>query len=527
MRKLLLVICCLGLSAAEAPQTSSRAVISARSSMGVGFASSLWTFAGNPTGGDDTAMVQAVASTIPPGGVLAFAPGRTYNFSSQANFNGIPCSVSMPTTVHIEVNGATLAVPPSLTLGGIFCWVNPGVSDYEIATLYATSNIARGDTKITLSTAGNTSHFNVGDYIYFQGETSDYNDRGVNQVTAINSGTGDLTLAWPTGKSYTSSPKVANVQSVTQVGMTLHGPGTILPGKIQVVIGQQLVDAVISDLTVWTNTAVVGEPFQFNYSTGLQFRNNRITSNFGPLIDFGGRVCTDCVASGNVVSLIASSTGALPTTLAVNCGEGAERCVFSMNHVESVGNAAANPTGVDLSNSYDAVWDASNVVNMGPSIAGAALATNNGSGFGAVNPRIAGTFRSSASYALILGASDQDTVSSPSISLTGASAQGIHVIGPANLTGGSCTGMASGAYCVIVEGTGAQCSQITGMRIVAAAPGSSGAGIGVVDPGSQQACDPVITANTILNYTTRVNFTGGYTHNANAVVNGNPGVTNH
>ena len=453
---------------------------------------------------DDAPAARAAIAATPAGGTLLFSPGKTYLFGSLYTPNGpggTLCSVYTANSIHIDLQGATVKAGSSLgPSGAMFCfWDIDGIYAYSKSKKYNTANINRGDTTITLDTPSQASTFTPGDIIYIQGETADVNDLGINQVLAANIGTGILTLAWPTGKSYTTTPMVADVQSLTRFDFSVSD-GTILPGNVQVFGGAQITRSRFYNLNIFTDTSI-SEPFQLNDMLDSEYTNNVITTNEGPAIDFSARACTHCTATGNTLSIILSSSGAEPSfavsSIAVS-GEGSENALFLDNFMQSVGSSFVALDGLMLGG-YDSVA-CGNTIIMGPSATGAAIDTSNHSTSPIVS---ANTIQSRAIYAIKLGATDLDTVTENTIVTSQA---GIWVTAPALVAGGSISGMPTGYNGITIEGSTAQASVISGAKITAAVSGSSGSGIYVVHPGAQQTQTPLLTNNQILNYVIPIVF---------------------
>lgn len=472
---------------------------------------------------DDTAALQACAVATPQGGDLALSQGKTYLTSSQTAHNGTPCNIFIPHGIHVWGNGSFLRTDPTLsnTNSSTLCLYQAGQLDYEsVATHYPTGTINVGDSTITLTTHANAANFAPGDRIWIRGEVVDLNNIGLNRVSSANATTGVLTLYSPVRKTYSTTPVVANAQPYTGLDYAIHDLN-FLPGQIQATLATQIDGLVFSNVTIYTTTSVGSEPNQWNYIQNAVVTGGSTVSTFGPLVDFGGRACTNCRLTDYSLSLIPNGTSG-PTVTAVNSGEGAEGNIFdSVNITVASGSA----TGMDISNSTGTVSSNVNIV-MGDSATSAAYVTNNGSG-AAVSPSFTGgSIQTSASYAAILGASDVDNFANVSITLTGSAAQCIHAVGRANIRGGSCFGMQPGASGVIIEGAGAMGTRVDGVQFKASNTANHAFAVYVVDPGAQQTLDPIIIGNQILGYDTVPIGIQNISHNANLIVCANGAVAN-
>lgn len=469
---------------------------------------------------DSVAAIQSAITATPAGGTLMFPANGTFLLGSQTvqGSVGTTCSLYAAAGININLNGSTLISDPSLTGGGALClYLGP---NYDAATLYNMSNVARGDVTVTLSTPAQASNFTSGDVVYLQGETMDLNNRGMNIVLSANASTGVLTLAYPSAQSYTSSPKIGDVQARTAFNYTIQN-GTIQQNQNQAILGHQIVNLIIRDMVVKTSTSPAVEPTQLNYILDSVYEGNTFRGNAGPLIDIMAS-STNTRVVGNTLELTPDSTGAPPTGSMLGVGEGSARTTVVGNTMTSVGNGVASQNGVDLSASFDTVLDG-NVIDMGLASTGGAVQTNNGS-YAATSPVISNNFiRSAASYALILGSLDSDVASGNVIVATGAAAQGIHVLSPSVISGGSISIAGTGASAIIIEGTTAQATQVMGVRITSA---SGGSGVLIGDPGSQQAVDPTIVGNIFTGYSTPVNFQTA-ANNIHRIVSGNQGVADY
>jgi len=458
---------------------------------------------------DDAPAVEAAANATPAGGTLFFPLG-IYLFNSQTTTSGNHCSVQVQHLggIHINLNGSTIKAGAALTSGFLFCFNDAGgilppsihggfTYENGVATLHPANTIHRGDTTVTLTTASNAHFFNAGDVVYIQGETTDNNNRGLNIVTIVNKSTGVLTMQNAIGKTYTSSPKIGDVQAYTGFHFSLEN-GTILPGALEAVGAEQIYDFRISNITLTTNTAARGmEPFQINYLFDVLFDGNTLTSNSGNLIEFAGRGCTDCKAIGNRLTLSLSSTGANPMGDAVDIGEGAERAVVSGNVITSPG--VANTNAVDMTASYDSVVSG-NTITVGPTRNAGAIATFSGiSGAAPYSPSVTNnTILTSADSAIILGAADQAIATGNVMTMLSPAIIGYHVTyGPADITGGSITVSGGSLHeAVLIENApGTMGTQVRGLTI----KGNSDCVYGIYVAGSRspQNQEPVLVNNQI------------------------------
>lgn len=473
---------------------------------------------------DDTAALVACAAATPQSGMLILKQGKTYYTATQTAHNGTPCNIFIPHGIHIYGNGATIRTDPTLsnTNSATLCLYQAGQIDYEsVATHYPTGTINVGDSTITLTTHANAANFAPGDRIWIRGEVVDLNNIGLNRVSSANATTGVLTLYSPVRKTYSTTPVVANVQAYTGLDYRISDL-TFLPGQIQATLATQIDGLTFSGVNIYTTTSVGSEPNQWNYIQNAVQTGGSTVSTFGPLVDYGGRACTNCRLTNYSLSLIPTGATGAPTVTAVNAGEGAEGSVFDSIDLTV---ASGTATGFDLSNSTGSALTNVSIV-MGDSATSAAYVTNNGSG-AAVSPSYTGgTIQTSASYAAILGASDVDNFTNVAITLTGSAAQCIHAVGRANIRGGSCFGMQPGASGVIIEGAAAMGTRVDGVQFKASNTANHAFAVYVVDPGAQQTLDPIIIGNQILGYDTVPIGVQNISHNANLIVCANGAVAN-
>jgi hypothetical protein len=96
--------------------------------------------------------------------------------------------------------------PQGIALWGSYYW--PYESPYSGPTRYTINAAARNATAITTTTAADAGNFSAGDWCFiFTGQTNEFDppmqpDSEINQVIAVNAGTGVLTLRWPLSKPY-------------------------------------------------------------------------------------------------------------------------------------------------------------------------------------------------------------------------------------------------------------------------------------------------------------------------------------
>jgi hypothetical protein len=158
--------------------------------------------------GDDTTdctpFWDILVALVPTGSTLRFSPGQTYYFATHP--------YRLTKALVIDGNGASIRadITPDTSVNGkpLFSFVGTKTLPY---TLDATT---QGDTEVVCATIGDASNFAVDDMVLLYSTdavpvwddsgTSDVELQEVNRVTAVDTGTGTITLAYPVKDSCTA-----------------------------------------------------------------------------------------------------------------------------------------------------------------------------------------------------------------------------------------------------------------------------------------------------------------------------------
>lgn len=163
---------------------------------------------------DDTAAIQAAIDAAgDAGGGTVYLPGGRYLVTQADAFGGGEWALSIisdnitfqggPGAEIITAQDTSLFwIDGASKPNGTGDWLNHWLLDDSNLTLYEMSTAARGDDRITLSTASDASNFAAGDDIFIRtGQVNTHSttdpDAELNQVLASNADTGALTLRYP------------------------------------------------------------------------------------------------------------------------------------------------------------------------------------------------------------------------------------------------------------------------------------------------------------------------------------------
>jgi hypothetical protein len=152
--------------------------------------------------GDDAAAIQLAVNALisAGGGTLNLDDGTApvYNHST---------TIDIGANDNITVNGGAAKM---VATADCYTWSVGGQSSFATALTYydITGSYTVGDRSVTLATPAENTNFAVDDYIYMRcqqeipGET-DQPVAEINKITAIDSGTGVISLLWPMTKDFT------------------------------------------------------------------------------------------------------------------------------------------------------------------------------------------------------------------------------------------------------------------------------------------------------------------------------------
>lgn len=171
-----------------------------------------WTGGLTGSGTNETATIQALIDRAPSGSTIIFEPTATYRFDNL---------IISGKVVHLDFNGAALVVKP---------W--DGSASSAPAAIHVTgstttpraiSPAVAGAKVVTLTTPAESADFAVGDLVVVQddavltgwdGNRNQVGRRELNYVSAINSGTGAITLSSPLEQTFDTTPKVSKVNAL-------------------------------------------------------------------------------------------------------------------------------------------------------------------------------------------------------------------------------------------------------------------------------------------------------------------------
>jgi len=220
---------------------------------------------------------------------------------------------------------------------------------------YSLKATSIGSSSVTLSTASQASSFAAGDYVAIYEYTSgDVLPGQMAQLTAVNASTGQLTLADPVLRSF-SSPSIANVTSLAAHDIALNG--VIVQGATPLAVTETFNFTASNDQFLSDTSIGGGNIYELQFNTMEHFKlsGNIIASINGPYIhqELGQRDSQNGTWSGNTfqdesvgfgeyagnitmtnnhIYLHPDGTGPDGVTL------GGMNVVFSGNDVHTVGN---------------------------------------------------------------------------------------------------------------------------------------------------------------------------------------------
>jgi len=207
-----------------------------------------WGAAGDGAADDTLPCQRAIDAVGQSGGGQVYFPAGTYKLASKHGTGGPARSVFVSwDNVTLEGAGeASVLSTPSgvvpggnvLLIGGMTKAATPAARPTAFnsqkwyvfspaPTYYPMKAASRGDKTIKLAAAADAAHFAVGDYIYIRtgqtinGSTTEP-DAEINQVDAVDRGTGTLTVKWPLAKPYAQEYFIADTSGKTSTTPTAH-----------------------------------------------------------------------------------------------------------------------------------------------------------------------------------------------------------------------------------------------------------------------------------------------------------------
>jgi len=360
---------------------------------------------------------------------------------------------------------------------------------YENDTGYGVraSSAFAGATNLALSTAGNTSHYRSGSYVYLRGSSIDVTDEfhgELNQV--VSAGSGTVTLAWPLSSDFSKDSGLQlNVVASSEVLQNTEVWGITFNFASQAMMAAQTLGLDIHDNVFnFTGTWTLGA-FQFNQNRMVTFHDNTINTygSSGIALD-PSRNPTDWQIYNNTIygAVGIGESGAAVTIQnnTVHC-QNAAACIGLWGTYGSL--VQGNQVYGTLSNGGAAViWDYAWPYSSNP------------------NATITGNTIVSSTNAPAVRATTSGTVISGNSITAGGTGIDIQA-GGMMVSGNSVTLTSKSTYgCVLVEGS-SHADSIVGLNCTAA-PGVTGwAGVYVGDNGPQGGNRLTVSSSTFTNLT--------------------------
>lgn len=291
-------------------------------------------------------------------------------------------------------------------------WVgNPdSVGNYPV---YAIDPVSKGDGVLTLVTAADASDFTVGDVLLLRtgecngGSNVSEPDAEINEVTAIDVDTGELSLRWPAAKDYAQEYFISGTTGYTSTGVTanpaLFGVQIATPafirncrvrglnfdiapdaGRCWAVVFAQAQDCEISDCSlVGTNGAMQNG----GNIRGALYTRNRIKLSQTASVDAWFQTNTasgDIDISYNDLSCDSQFVGLM------HIHEGTYRTRITHNRISNVPNASNNSAIQVLARGYD-IEIANNYIDHQSAGFGAPILTDSNTlGISVINNKLVG-----------------------------------------------------------------------------------------------------------------------------------------
>lgn len=358
-------------------------------------------------------------------------------------------------------------------------------------------------------------------------------------ATVVTTLTGTIYLRNPLAKDFTTTPRVGDAQTYYAKGFHFIGPGTINAGKIQVVLEDDIEDFLWDNVDVYSTTMITAAntPFQMNHNLHTVFKNSEIATNSSSPAAETQAASVDITFQNNHLYSLPNADGTYVASECMVGGEGDEALRFINNQCGVSSDINTYTQGIDITQTYDTVITGNTFYcGFSPS---SCIVMDNGGSFASVNATISNnTIISNAAFAIQCAGSLASgvgtnvsgpvTITGNAITAAGGAGQGIHALTACTITGNTINVLNGGNDAVILEGTGAMNSVVADNIIIGT---SSNVGIEIVDPGSQQATDPLIANNQVTGFTFPIYFTqtssvSSGSHNALVGVCNNSNISN-
>lgn len=451
---------------------------------------------------DDAVCFAAAWAAVPANNTLFFTTGKTYYVNS--NPNATFCVTPNRTIpIRVDLNGATILIGSGVS-NCVF--EIDQTTSYLTAAIYGINTATAGDTAVTLTSSPNAVHFAAGNIFYIQGEVATLNNRAMNIIQSVNNSTGVISLKFPLGKTYSTTPKVADVESLTTRGFSLRN------GNVRWVVGstsylalvEQVYQPEYINLNIDGTNTTAGLLINQNSGLDTHYEENTFISPNGA-IEFGGRGSTIASVIGNTVYILGPGNNALGSC------EGCELSTLTNNTINVLGSDPARGPVIDMTGSVNYTLNNNLIIFGGSAMqAGSSIiTTNNGAGNAAVNAIIANNVISGPTVPGIYSKGKNDSIIGNTI-LSKLQAVYLAGTGPSNVIGNiiTCYSTTGQAAIEVTANLAPEQSLISGNTVIQPA-GKSCTGVAIDDPGSVVTTAKLnVIGNNFQNLTAGVTFSG-------------------
>jgi hypothetical protein len=440
---------------------------------------------------DVSSAVQKLVNALGPYPAALYFPAGTYYFRGTRGSE--ECVRIATSGMQVYGDGAGRTIFKTDTSSGCMATLGffalPQDYSYEDDIGYGVraSSAFAGATNLALSSAGNTSRYPGGSYVYLRGSSIDVTGEfhgELNQV--VSAGSGVVSLAWPLSSDFSKDGGLQlNVVASSEVLQNIEVWGITFNFASQAMMGAQTLGLDIHDNVFnYTGTSTLGA-FQFNQNRMVTFHDNTINTynSSGVALDPSRDPTGWQIYNNTIYGSIGIGESGANTTIQNN-----------VIHCQNV------PACIGLWGTYGNLIQGNQVYgslpNGGPAVIWeyAWPYANN------PNTTITGnTIVSSTRAPAVIAATSGTTISGNTITAGGT---GVDIqSGGVTLAGNSVTLTSNGTYgCVLVEGQ-SHADSISGLNC-AGGPGVTGwAGIYVSDQGPQFGNRLTVSSSTFSNLT--------------------------
>jgi hypothetical protein len=320
-----------------------------------------------------------------------------------------------------------------------------------------------------------------------EGVTYNFNERGMNVLTAVDPTTGTLTMKYPLRKNYTSNPPhISDVANETFYNNTVEG-GTYIVDSGALFIMQQIIGYYVRNVTIdaYPNNMPNMEPFEISYIMDGQFTNLVARAHCMLALDLSTRGITNALVDSPNLTIWGTGCGSWGGGIAT--GEGVENITIQNGTVVNTTDSQ-QPGGI-AAIAYDDTVSRMNIT-------GAGIVTSNGYA-SATNANLTGnTINVSSGYGILLAGT---TLTATNNMINGGC---ILAYNTSVMDGNTCNQTYNG----IVMGFGAQAGTRISNTTLRGPGASAGAGILLTDPGSVLSQDATVTNTLITNFATPISI---------------------